>query len=111
MSTSLSGAYELTQKGPDPIGCWKNLEPSAVTSFCGTTEYAYMARSASSGACFCDSVITTVCASGAVTALTGVSRKPQPPANLRDRSIEYTTSLASTGWPLQNLASVREWKV
>ena len=30
-----------------------------------------MARSASSGACGCDSVITTVCASGAVMVLTG----------------------------------------
>ena len=38
-----------------------------------------MARSASSGACGWDSVITTVCASGAVMVLTGVSRKPQPP--------------------------------
>ena len=47
-----------------------------------------MARSASSGACGCDRVITTVCASGAVMVLTAVSRKPQPPENLRDRSIE-----------------------
>ncbi len=38
-----------------------------------------MARSASSGACGWDSVITTVCVFGAVIVLTAVSRKPQPP--------------------------------
>ncbi len=70
-----------------------------------------MARSASSGACFCDSVMTTVCGSGAVIVFTGVSRKPQPPLNARDRSIENTTSLAVTGEPSENLASVRRWKV
>ena len=70
-----------------------------------------MARSASSGACGCDSVITTVCASGAVMVFTAVSRNPQPPANARDRLIENTTSLAVTGLPLENLASGRRWKV
>ena len=70
-----------------------------------------MARSASSGACGCDKVMTTVCVSGAVMVFTAVSRNPQPPENLRDRSIEYTTSAAVTGLPLENLASGRRWKV
>jgi len=42
---------------------------------------------------------------------TAVSRNPQPPENLRDRSIEYTTSAAVTGLPSENLASGRRWKV
>ena len=97
--------------GPLPTGCWKNELPCALTRLSGTTEYAYMARSASSGACGCDRVITTVCASGAVMVFTWVSRNPHPPVNARDRVIEYTTSLAVTGLPLENLASGRRWKV
>src|SRR5580704_3067538 len=97
--------------GPLPTGCWKNFEPCDWTRLAGTTEYAYIARSASSGACGSDSVITTVCALGAVMVLTAVSRKPQPPLKARARLIDYTTSLAVTGVPLENLASVRRLNV
>ena len=92
-STSLSGLYEVTKNGPLPTGCWKKALPCDLTSFCGTTEYAYMARSASSGACFSDSVMTTVCASGAVMVLTG-GQQEAPAAVERARPLDRVHDVA-----------------
>src|SRR5579875_2626228 len=63
-----------------------------------------MARSASSGACVCDSLMTTVFAFGAEIDLIAVTRKPQPPLSLRARLIDQTASWAVTGVPSENLA-------
>jgi len=82
----------------------KNLSPCASTSFSGSAENAYIARSASSGACGCDNVTTTVLGSGAVIDLTAVIKNPQPPSNFFARLMEYATSLAVTGEPSENLA-------
>ncbi len=83
----------------------------ASTSFSGRTEKAYIARSASRGACVCDSVKTTVLALGAVIDLTAVMRKPQPPLTAwLARWIDQTASCAVTAVPSENLA-LRKWKV
>src|SRR4051794_16467931 len=109
-STSDSGWYELTTNGPLPTGWVKKASPWASTSFCGRAAKAYIARSASSGACGLDSLTVTVLASGAVTEVTAVMRKPQPPSYFLARLIDQATSWAVTGEPSENLAS-RRWKV
>src|ERR1051326_2826035 len=70
MSISESFFRLVTMNGPLPTGLFQKLSPCALTSFAGTTAYAYMARSAKSGACGRVRRTTTVCASGAVTLFT-----------------------------------------
>ena len=109
-STSLSLFSFVTMKGPPLTGLSKNFAPCAFTSFAGTIAYAYIARSASSGACGSFKVITSVCALGAVTLLTESSRNPQPPLKFIERTIEKRASSAVSGEPSENLAA-RRWKV
>ncbi len=96
--------------GPPLTGLLKNAAPCACTSFFGTIAYAYIARSASSGACGRLSVTTSVCAFGALRLFTDSSRKPQPPWYFIDRSIENRTSSAVIGDPSEKLA-LRRWNV
>ena len=50
----------VTMNGPLPTGLLKNASPCACTCFVGTIAYAYIARSASSGACGRVSLMTSV---------------------------------------------------
>ena len=59
-STSLSLFSFVTMNGPALTGWSKNFAPCAFSSFSGTIAYAYIARSASSGACASFKVITSV---------------------------------------------------
>ena len=103
-SSSVSLLRLVTMNGPLDTGLSKNLSPCAFTSFSGTTEYAYIARSASSGACGRDILITSVCASDAFTLVTLSSRNPQPPFKFFARRIEYAASWAVSGEPSLNFA-------
>src|SRR4051812_30864278 len=85
-STLLSFCRRWTRNGPLPTGLLKNfVTPWAVTSFLGTIAYAYIARSASNGACGSLSLMTSVFELGAGTLLTESSRKPQPPLKCIER--------------------------